>query len=139
TRYQQGQPVLYYTWTPYWMAEELKVGEDVIWLEVPYTSLPKEQGNVTAKDTTAMGKNLGFALDNVRILANKEFMSENPTAKRFFELVKLPADDISAQNKRLRNGEKSIAEIRGHAEEWIKNNQAEFDSWVEEARKVSVN
>ncbi|NET01939.1 MAG: glycine betaine/L-proline ABC transporter substrate-binding protein ProX [Sphaerospermopsis sp. SIO1G1] len=139
TRYQQGQPVLYYTWTPYWMAEELKVGEDVIWLEVPFTSLPPEQGNVTAQDTTAPGKNLGFVVDNIRILANKEFMSENPTAKRFFELVKIPADDISAQNKLFINGEDSIAEIRGHAQEWVKNNQTEFDSWIKEARTVAVN
>ena len=138
-RYRQGQPVLYYTWTPHWMANVLKVDQDVVWLEVPYTSLPEAQGNLTAKDTTAMGKNLGFAVDNLKIVANKEFLRKNPTAKRFFEQVKIPVDDINAQNQRLRNGEKSIEDIRGHAQEWIKNHQAEFDGWVAEARKVRNN
>ena len=34
-RYQAGKPVLYYTWTPYWLSSELVPGKDVVWLEVP--------------------------------------------------------------------------------------------------------
>jgi ABC-type proline/glycine betaine transport system substrate-binding protein len=39
-RYQNGQPILYYTWTPYWVSGALVPGKDVEWLDVPYTSLP---------------------------------------------------------------------------------------------------
>ncbi|WP_353929717.1 glycine betaine/L-proline ABC transporter substrate-binding protein ProX [Okeanomitos corallinicola TIOX110] len=139
TRYKQGQPVLYYTWTPMWMAGELKVGEDVVWLEVPFTSLPEGQENLTEKDTTAMGKNLGFAIDDIRILANKEFLNQNPAAKRLFAQIKIPVDDINKQNQLFKNGENSTEDIRRHAREWVKNHQAEFDSWVEEAKKASGN
>ncbi|MEC4816316.1 MAG: glycine betaine/L-proline ABC transporter substrate-binding protein ProX [Scytonema sp. PMC 1069.18] len=138
TRQKQGQPVLYYTWTPMWMANVLKVGKDVTWLEVPFTSLPKEMKNFTEKDTSAMGKNLGFAIDNMRIVANKKFLTNNPPAKRLFEQIKIPVEDISAQNQRLNEGENSIADIRRHANEWVKNHQDLFDSWVEEARRASV-
>ena len=43
TRFKAGKPVLYYTWTPYWVSNELKPGKDVVWLEVPFSSLPGEQ------------------------------------------------------------------------------------------------
>jgi glycine betaine/proline transport system substrate-binding protein len=137
TRYKQGQPVLYYTWTPMWMAGELKVGEDVVWLEVPFTSLPKAYGNVTEKDTTAMGKNLGFAIDDIRILANKKFVSENPAAKRLFEQIKIPVEDINEENQKFKNGENSVEDIRRHAREWVRQHQDEFNNWVDEAKKAA--
>ncbi|MGB7423058.1 MAG: glycine betaine/L-proline ABC transporter substrate-binding protein ProX, partial [Comamonas sp.] len=46
TRYKAGQPILYYTWTPYWVSNELKPGKDVVWLEVPFSSLPGEQKGI---------------------------------------------------------------------------------------------
>lgn len=30
TRYKQGKPVLYFTWTPYWVSDELAPGRDVV-------------------------------------------------------------------------------------------------------------
>ncbi len=137
TRQQQGKPVLFYTWTPTWVSAILKPGKDVVWLEVPFTSLPKELGKITEKDTSYQGKNLGFAIDSMRIVANKKFLADNPTAKRLFELVKISADDINAQNQLLTEGENSIADIRRHAQQWIKNNQDLFDGWVEDARTAS--
>ena len=139
TRHKQGKPILYFTWTPMWVGSVLKVDKDVVWLEVPFTSLPKEQAGLTEKDTSFKGKNLGFAIDNVKILANKKFVSENPSAKRFFELIKIPVEDINAQNQRFKAGENSIADIQRHAQEWIKNNQELFDSWVKQARLGSSN
>ncbi|MEM9926612.1 MAG: glycine betaine/L-proline ABC transporter substrate-binding protein ProX [Cyanobacteria bacterium P01_D01_bin.50] len=137
TRFKQGKPVLYYTWTPYWMSAVLKPGKDVRWLSVPFTSLPKKIGEFTEKDTSALGRNLGFAIDDIRIVANKKFLQDNPSAKRLFELIQIPVDDINAQNELLREGENSLADIRRHAEEWIKNHQEKFDGWVEEARIAS--
>jgi glycine betaine/proline transport system substrate-binding protein len=35
SRYQRGEPVLYYTWTPYWVSGVLVPGRDVVWLQAP--------------------------------------------------------------------------------------------------------
>ena len=136
-RQQQGKPVLYYTYTPYWLPTVLKPGKDVVWLEVPFTSLPKEQGEFTEEDTSINGKNLGFAVEKVQVLANKKFIEANPIAKRFFELINIPIEDINAQQELVHKGEGTPADIRRHAQEWIENNQEMFDSWVEEAKKAS--
>ena len=136
TRYKQGESVLFFTWTPTWVRQVLKPGQDTIWLEVPYTSLPEEQGEISEEDTTFEGKNLGFAIERVRIAANKEFINVNPAAKRLFELVEIPIEDINAQNLRIRDGEDKQEDITRHAEEWIAENQDTFDGWIEEALQV---
>lgn len=135
-RYKQGESILVYTWVPMWVGQVLKPGEDTIWLEVPYTSLPEEQGEVSEEDTTFQGKNLGFAVDRIRITANKEFINANPAAKKLFELIEIPIEDINAQNLRMREGEDKLEDISRHAEEWIEQNQETFDSWIEEAGQV---
>ncbi len=136
-RQQQGKPILYYSYTPHWLPTVLKPGKDVIWLEVPFTSLPKEQGEFTEEDTSINGKNLGFAVDKIRVLANKKFIEANPIAKRFFELINIPIEDINAQQELVHKGESRPEDIRRHAQEWIKNNQEMFDSWLEEARTIN--
>jgi glycine betaine/proline transport system substrate-binding protein len=138
TRFNQGEPILYYTWTPLWVSGVLAPGEQVEWLAVPYTDLPAEQGEVSEAETTAEGVNLGFAVDQIMILANQEFVDANPAADELFQLVAIPINDISAQNQLMQDGENTPEDIRRHAEEWIANNQELFDSWVEEARSVAV-
>lgn len=133
TRYEQGEPILYYTWTPLWVSGVLAENEDVTWLEVPYTTLPEAQGPVTEEDTTADGTNLGFAVDQQVILANQEFVDNNPAAAKFFELAEVPISDVSAQNQLIQEGEDTPEQIRAHAEAWVEANQAEFDSWIEAA------
>jgi ABC-type proline/glycine betaine transport system permease subunit/ABC-type proline/glycine betaine transport system substrate-binding protein len=139
TRQKQGESVLYYTWTPMWMSAVLKPDKDVIWLEVPFTSLPKEQKDLTEKDTSFNGKNLGFPVDNIRIVANREFLAAHPDAKRFFELIQISINDINAQNQRFKEGENRVPDIRRHAKEWVKSHQNLLDGWLEEARKASDN
>lgn len=132
-RFDQGEPVLYYTWTPLWVGGKLRPGEEVEWLEVPFTDLPEAQGEVTEADTSAEGKNLGFAVEQLMIVANKEFVDNNPVATRFMEQVLIPLNDISVQNQKIQDGEDSVEAIRGHAEEWVAANQATFDQWIDEA------
>ena len=134
-RYQQGKPVLYYSWNLSWLTSVLQTGKDVVWLEVPFTSLPGEKGKeVTQKDTTAGGKNLGFAVDKGRIAASRQFLQANPAAKRWFELVRVPFEDIITQEKLAHEGQNRPKDTRRHAEEWVKNHQALVDGWLEEAR-----
>ena len=137
TRYKQGKPVLYFTWVPSWTNAALKPGQDTIWLNVPFTSLPAKMGKFTEKDTTLNGINYGFAVDQMRVLANKKFLETNPTAKRLFELIKIPVEDLNAQQELFQKGENTPEKIQLQAEDWIKKNQKLFDNWIEEAKKAT--
>lgn len=135
TRYKQGKPVLYYSRNLDWLTFVLKNGKDVVWLEVPFTSLPGEKGKeVTQKDTTVGGKNLGFAVDRGRFVASRQFLEANPAARRWFELVRVPLEDYITQEKLANEGQNRSKDIRRNAEVWVKNHQALVDSWLEEAR-----
>lgn len=134
SRYQQGKPVLFYTWVPQWIAGVLVEGRDVVWLPVPFTSLP--EGKVV-KNTEHDGKNLGFPVDTVYAVMNKEFAEKNPVARKFLSEVKITTADESAQNLRMQQGEKSLADIKRHAAEWIKAHQAEYDGWLADARAAA--
>ncbi|NEQ73749.1 MAG: glycine betaine/L-proline ABC transporter substrate-binding protein ProX [Okeania sp. SIO2C9] len=135
TRYQEGKPILYYAYDTHWISTKLKPGKDVVWLEVPFTPLPKEMGNLTEKDTSLDGKNFGFQIMQQRIVANKKFLKNNPVAKRWFELVQIPVADMSEESLRIKEGEDQPEDILRHAQEWIKNNQEKCDSWLEKARQ----
>lgn len=134
-RYNAGEPIFYYTWTPLWLSGELVPGEDVEWLEVPFTSLPDEDGEPDTK--LPDGRNVGFEVNEMNIVANRQFVEENPAAKRFFELVEIPINDISAENLLIQQGEDQPEDIRRHAEEWIEENSEDFDAWLDEAREAA--
>lgn len=135
TRYKQGESVFYYTWTPYWVSGVLVPGKDVTWMQVPFSSLPGERKDV---DTTLPdGSNYGFQANNQRIIANLEFAKANPGAAKLFSIMQLPNNDISAQNLRMRDGEKSPQDIERHVDSWINANQETFDGWVAEAMKAA--
>jgi glycine betaine/proline transport system substrate-binding protein len=132
-RHANGNPVLYYTWTPYWVSGALVPGRDVEWLSVPYTSLPDGgKGN-----TEFGGKNLGFAVDNLRIVARNDFLEANPAAAKLFELGKIDINDVSAQNKLIADGEDSSEDIDRHVDQWIEAHRAEYDGWLDAARKAA--
>ncbi|EKV28693.1 L-proline glycine betaine binding ABC transporter protein ProX [Caenispirillum salinarum AK4] len=135
TRFENGEPILYYTWTPLWVSGVLAPGDEVEWLEVPYTSLPDEQNPETE---TAEGLNLGFAVNTQRIMATKDWIEENPAAAAFFDAADLPVNDVSAQNLLMREGEDSIDDIERHAATWIEENRKEFDSWLKAARDAAA-
>jgi glycine betaine/proline transport system substrate-binding protein len=125
-RFQNGQPILYFTWTPYWVSGALVPGKDVEWLDVPYTSLP----DGVVANTEFDGKNLGFAVDNMYILATDKFLADNPAAAAFLASVKIDINDVSAQNKLMADGAASSEDIDKHVADWIAAHQAEFDGWV---------
>jgi len=134
-RYNAGKPVLYYTWTPYWVSGVMVPGKDTTWLQVPFSSLPGERANV---DTTLPdGSNYGFQANTQRIVANRAFVEANPAAAKLFSIMKLSNNDISAQNLRMRDGEKSAKDIARHTDAWIKANQATFDGWIKSAMEIA--
>ncbi len=40
-KYKNGNPVLFYTWTSNWTVGALKLGQDVVWIEVAYSQTKK--------------------------------------------------------------------------------------------------
>ncbi|GAB3486809.1 glycine betaine/L-proline ABC transporter substrate-binding protein ProX [Marinomonas epiphytica] len=135
SRYKKGESILYYTWTPYWVSGVLVPGKDVVWLEVPFSALPGERKDI---DTTlANGKNYGFEMNAMSIVANKKFAAENPAAAKLFEIMKLNINDVSAQNMMMSQGKNSSADIEAHVNGWIKANQKQFDAWVAEAKHAA--
>lgn len=131
TRFKAGKPVLYYTWTPYWVSDELKPGKDVVWLTVPHSANPGSQKDL---DTTLPnGKNYGFPVNNEHIVANKVWTQANPAAAKLFAVMKLPLADVNAQNLRMHEGQGSSDDIDRHVDGWIASHQATFDGWVKQA------
>ncbi|MCM5704739.1 glycine betaine/L-proline ABC transporter substrate-binding protein ProX [Larsenimonas salina] len=134
TRYEQGEPILYFTWVPQWITAELVSGEDVVWLEVPYTDLPDGNNDV---DTEYKGKNLGFAVDTIKAVLNRDFAEENPAAREFLSHLAISVDAESAQNLKMQQGESSQEDIRRHAEQWVEAHREQFDEWLAEARAAA--
>ncbi|MDE0067413.1 MAG: glycine betaine/L-proline ABC transporter substrate-binding protein ProX [Acidimicrobiaceae bacterium] len=136
-RQRAGEPVLYYTWTPNWTVGVLAPGREAVWLETPFPSLPEstaaefEQGSIAgipgcASDPCATG----WPPNDIRAVANSEFLDANPSVRRLLEQVVIPLDDISAQNARLVREGGDPEDIQRHAQEWIDANSASVDQWI---------
>ena len=108
-------------------------GVDVEWISVPYSSLPD---GATA-DTKFGDKDLGFAVDSIRVVTTDDFLAANPAAQALFEAAKLDINDISAQNQQISDGEDSSDDIDRHVSEWIGANQDAYDSWLAAARAAA--
>ena len=134
-RYKEGKPVLYYTWTPYWLSGVLRPGQEVTWLEVPFTSLPKDQG--TTDTQLPNGKNYGFPLNTHRIVVTKAFVEKYPSVGKLFEVMALLIGDVNAQNQLMNSGQGSQQDIARHTDGWIKAHQKTFDGWIAQALTVA--
>lgn len=133
-RVKAGQPVLYTAWQPYWLIATLQPGRDVSWLTVPFTALP--DGNDVQTNIEGIG-NSGFPVNAQRFLANKAFLDSNPAARKWFELITIPAADISAQNLLMHDGERSADQIKAHAEAWKAAHTEQWEKWIEEAKTAA--
>lgn len=131
-RYQRGESILYYTWTPYWVSGVLVPGKDVVWLQVPFSANPDK-----ADTRLGDGSDYGFSVNTTRIVVNRAWADKNPAAVKLFEVMRLPIADINAQNERMRQGENTQADIARHTAGWIKYHQQLFDSWIAQARAAA--
>lgn len=130
-RYKAGKPVLYYAWTPFWLSNVLRPGKEVVWLEVPFSSMPGVQKGADTR--LPSGKNYGFPLNNEYIVANKDWAAKNPAAAHLFEIMSIPINDISTQNRLMHDGQKKASDVERHADAWIKAHSKTFDRWISEA------
>ena len=101
-RYKQGKPILYYTWTPYWVSGALQPGKDVSGCRCAFIAA-RRAGKLSTQ--LPDGKDFGFTVNTQRIVANKAFAQKNPAAAKLFEVMQLPVADVNAQNLRMRDGE----------------------------------
>ncbi len=141
TSYQQGESILFYTWTPNWTLGVLKPGKDVRWLEVPHASLPEGQKQyedaTTVPDLESCASDpcqIGWPANDIRPVANAAWLEAHPDVKRLFEVMEVPLSAIFAQNAKMYEGADSAEAIERHAEQWIAENQETFDRWIAEAK-----
>ncbi|WP_421904471.1 glycine betaine/L-proline ABC transporter substrate-binding protein ProX [Mameliella sp.] len=121
TRYDEGGAILYYTWTPNWISDVLVPGTDVVQIGVP------SEGDFDA----------GFPVNDVYIVANNDFLDDNPAAAKLFELVDIPIGAVNAAQVKLRDGENTLDDFRRHASDWVAANQDVFDGWIAEAKQAN--
>jgi glycine betaine/proline transport system substrate-binding protein len=143
-RYDEGQPIFFYTWTPNWTVYKLKPGEDVLWINVPKI-VPKEgqkglEDAMVAKGLTGTVTDpckMGFVANDIRVVAEKDFLEDNPAVKTMFSLMSVPLPDIAAQNTKMFEGEDKQKDIERHVDEWIKSNQGKWDAWLNAAKAAA--
>ena len=140
SQFESRTPTFFYTWTPNWTVGALVPGRDVVWIEVPFPSLPPEQRDFE-DDTTIAGIEgcvktpcaVGFPPNDIRTVANQAFLEANPGVRALLKQVAIPLNDISQQNARLLAGEDDQSDIVRHAQEWIAHHQVEVDDWLAQA------
>ena len=103
-----GEPALFYAWTPNWTNTVLVAGQNAVWVD--------------------------SAVNDIRAVANTDFLDDNPDIRRLLEVVAIPLGDIAAQNARMAAGDYSEADITADAEAWIAANRDKVDSWLAIAR-----
>ena len=143
-RYRNGKPILFYTWTPNWTVGLLKPGKDVVWIGVDHPSLPEDQKQFE-DETTVSGVTgcvsdpcpLGWPANDIRPVVNNKFLANNPAAKKLFNVVRIPLEDIYAQNAKMFNGEDSEKDIIRQANQWIEQHRDTFDDWLRQAREAA--
>jgi len=124
-KFKRHEPVFFYTWTPNWTIAEMKAGESTVWLTVDPKFCPPEQS--CGASTT------GLPLHDITTLANRAFLDANPSAAKFLDSVRIPLEDINAENLLIKHGESKEADVIHHAEEWVKKNRGQFDEWLKAA------
>jgi len=143
--YRNGQPVLYYTWTPNFTVFQMVPGVDSVWINVPELAPMASQvgfeefmvvegleGGVT--DTVLMG----FVADDIQAVANNDFLAANPAAAVILERVEIAVGDISEMTVRMVDGGESSDEaVAAMAAEWIEANRDRVDAWLSEARSAA--
>ena len=111
SKVENGEPVLFYTWTPNWTIDVMKPGEDIVWLESDWE------------------------VNSIRAVAFTPFLDENPQIRKLLEDVVIPLADIATQNSKMAGSDGySEAQIQQDAANWIAANRGVVDSWLAAAR-----
>ncbi|WP_202359576.1 glycine betaine/L-proline ABC transporter substrate-binding protein ProX [Mesorhizobium sp. 113-3-3] len=131
--YKHGKPIFYTAWAPEWTMSVLVPGKDVVFLNVPFSSLPDvKNANTKWED----GRDPGFAYNDDYILVNKKFAEANPRAWTFLNGLRMPIEDLNAAMYRINSGENSAEQIDAIAKEWIAKHKSEWDALIAKAQSA---
>jgi len=128
-QYKTGKPILYYTWTPYWVSGKLVPGKDVVFLQVTHSAHPN--GGSTK---LANGADYGFNVNSQKIVANASVTTKHKDIAKLFDIMKLNVNDVSGQNMLMANGQNKDKDIIKHAQTWLEKNKTTVDAWIKEAK-----
>lgn len=139
-RFNNDEPIFFYTWTPNWTVFKFKPGKDVVWINVPEI-VPKEGQKGLEEAMVAKGLagtvtdpcKMGFVANDISVVANKKFLDNNPAVKTVFSLMSVPMPDIASQNNKMFNGEDKQKDVERHVSEWIEKNQEKWNAWIKAA------
>jgi len=134
-RYKAGEPILFYTWTPNWTVGLLTPGTDVVWIEMPNAT--EETTHTNIKGCVDDPCALGWAANDIRPLANDDFLANNPAVETLLKKARIPIADIFAQNAKMHAGEDTPEDIARHASEWIEANAESVNGWLDTARAAA--
>ncbi len=150
-----GEPMVIYTWGPSAYFTIFRPGDNVYWLateEVLDDSNPTGLEGGEGHDQTPGQANigpefcpaaanadncqLGWVAADIQVTANTEWLNANPYAAELFCQVTLsPVDASLADLARVDAGDGGTEDfIAGLAADWIADNRAQVDGWLEAAR-----
>lgn len=137
-RYSAGKPIFLYTWFPNPTTMKLLPGRDLVWLQLKKIELPGDQMQKykplpNVEGCASNPCDIGWLPTVYYVGVSKKFADENPAAVEFFSQIKMVLQDRADQNKRMLAGENREPDIDRHAREWIKKNEAAFESWIKAA------
>lgn len=143
-RYRQGQGVIYFSWVPNWTGGVLRPGKDVYWLPLPSNTIPefampKDPSYMTSRTIAGCLSDpchLGFAFNDIRAVANRQFLKGYPAIRELLSLFTISIDDLIQQNSRIAAGEDKRLDFEHHAKQWIEAHPELVHAWLEKAREL---
>ncbi len=141
-RFDNGDSVLFYTFTPNWTLGTLELGEEVVWLDASDVTDPTTGLPATTIDgligCTVDPCSLGFEPNDIRFVASTELLSAEPAIAALLERIEIALTDIDKQNAVLIRGRDSEPEINEQAGTWIDANGDLVDGWIADAIEAHV-
>lgn len=147
-RIDNGQPTLWYTWTPNFTTLQLVPGEDVQWINLvdnvedvkkapTQEELPVDAVVVEGLGDKAVSDPLiaGHVVADIRTVANNDFLSNHPAANALFKQVSLPLNWLNEATTAVQQEDADPAEL---AEQWIADNAEKTDEWLQAAREAAA-
>jgi len=128
-KYKNGKPILYYTWTPYWVSGKLVPGKDVVFLQVTHSAHPNGKSTKLSN-----GADYGFNVNSQKIVTNASVRKNHKDLVKLFEIMNLNVNDISGENMLMANGQNKDSDIQRHIQSWLKSNTAKVNAWIKEAK-----
>ena len=159
-RVNNGDPMVFYTWTPSLYITQLRPGENVYWMgmdRILDDSNPANQERGEEHDQRGVdgtggraavssdqcpsaadqpdGKcPTGWIAVDILVTANTEFLRANPRARALFEAVKLTVAEVSEANLTQQLGDHPD----DVAARWIADNRDRVDQWLAAARAAAA-